>query len=294
MNFVDQIKALIAAFALAGTVAGGTVLVGPEVPTDTQLRVAAFNIQVFGKTKRGKPEVMDILVDIAEEFDVMVVQEIRDVTEFTADFYLEKINDVAHFTYLMHEGPRLGRTSSKEQYVVYYASYVELVHAYTVPDPNDLFEREPLVTTLRSGEIDFTLVSCHVKPDHAEAEIRALADLAASIRAANPDEGDIIFMGDLNADGSYLDESLLTEIFPPAEYEVVITDDMITTTKTDNTYDRIILMTNTASNEYISGSGAVFRFDDELGINDHDLTVAVSDHYPVYVELETSGTDDDG
>ena len=41
-------------------------------------RIGAFNIQVFGKSKAGKPEVMDVLAKIIRTYDVVAIQEIRD------------------------------------------------------------------------------------------------------------------------------------------------------------------------------------------------------------------------
>ncbi len=50
----------------------------PPVAVDGSIRVAAFNVQVFGQSKRSKVDVMDILTRTAREFDVMLVQEIGD------------------------------------------------------------------------------------------------------------------------------------------------------------------------------------------------------------------------
>ncbi len=43
----------------------------PSPSTDNAtISIAAFNIQVFGKTKAGKPEVMEILARTISEFDI--------------------------------------------------------------------------------------------------------------------------------------------------------------------------------------------------------------------------------
>jgi len=60
-------------------------------------------------------------------------------------------------------------------------------------------------------------------------------------------------------------------------------------TKTDWTYDRIVF-TDDTMNEYVSAN--VFYFDSVYGI-DPELTTAVSDHYPVWAEFDTSKGDDD-
>ncbi len=259
------------------------------------ITIAAFNIQVFGRSKRQKAEVMEVLTSVAGEVDILLVQEIRDSSELTAGFFLDAINDSAEREYAMYEGPRLGRTRSKEQYAIYYATdRTRLIDAYTLADPDDVFEREPVVATFQSGNFDFSVVGCHIKPDDAERELRALSAAVEAIIAANPGERDVIVLGDLNADGSYLDESLLTEIFPTDRYHVVISNEVDTMTTSDNTYDRIILRHETATHEYIASSAGVFEFDRAYEIEDDRLVRSVSDHYPVLARFRTSAADDDG
>jgi len=293
-GLTGKIRELIAASVVILAIASGTVLVGPETVDAQEVRIAAFNIQVFGKTKRSNPEIMDVLVEIAQQFDIVVVQEIRDATETTADIFLDELNASSEFTYAMHEGPRVGRTSSKEQYVIYYIpALVDLNYAYTLPDESDEFEREPLVANLKAGNFDFTVVVCHIKPDDAENELRALAGVVPEILEADPSEGDIILLGDFNANGTYLDEGDLPTIFTPDVYQILITDEMDTMTKTDNTYDRIIVTLGTFEREYIDNSASVFEFDQVLGIEDDEFVADVSDHYPVYADFDITLMDDD-
>jgi deoxyribonuclease-1-like protein len=293
-SVVKKIRQLIIAAVIVGSIASCTSLLGPETLEANDLSIAAFNIQVFGKTKRSNPVVMHTLVEIAQQFDIVVVQEIRDSSMTTADIFLDELNESSESTYAMEEGPRVGRTSSKEQYVVYYTpALVRLEHAYTLPDDNDLFEREPLVTTFVAGNFDFTIVVCHIKPDDAENELRALAGTVPLLLAANPQEHDIILLGDFNADGQYLDENELTDIFNPSTYHILISNEMDTMTKTDNTYDRIIVTNDTFNSEYIHNSAGVFKFDSVLGITDQDLVFDVSDHYPVFADYDITLPDDD-
>ena len=42
------------------------------------ITIASFNIQIFGKTKAGKPDVMAVLPPIISEFDIVAIQEIRE------------------------------------------------------------------------------------------------------------------------------------------------------------------------------------------------------------------------
>jgi deoxyribonuclease-1-like protein len=266
----------------------------PEpTPEEASIKVAAFNIQVFGKSKRGKPEVMEVLVDVAREFDVMLVQEIRDSSGETAPAYLELINgEGASYAYV--ESERLGRTTSKETYAIYWdtetVEYLEgSAHVYN--DTDDVFEREPYVASFRSGGFDFTLVGVHVKPDDADNEIGNLTAVVASVLESDPDERDVIVMGDFNADGGYFDEDGPSP-FKGVDYHWVIENSYDTMTKTDWTYDRIVLLNGTYLGEYVAGSCTVFYFDAAYGLG-QELTEDVSDHFPVYAVYRTDLPDDD-
>jgi endonuclease/exonuclease/phosphatase family metal-dependent hydrolase len=262
-------------------------------PESEPIKVAAFNIQVFGQSKRGKPEVMEVLVDVAREFDVMLVQEIRDSSGETAPAYLEHINgEGSNYAYI--ESERLGRSTSKESYAYYWntetVEYLEGT-AYVYNDTGDVFEREPYVASFSSGGFDFTLVGIHVKPDDAENEIGNITVVVASILASNPGEGDVIVMGDFNADGGYFDEDGPSN-FIGEDYHWIVENSYDTMTRTDWTYDRIVLLDGTYLGEYVMDSCEVFYFDAVYGVG-QELTEDVSDHYPVYAVFRTDVADDD-
>jgi endonuclease/exonuclease/phosphatase family metal-dependent hydrolase len=266
----------------------------PEQPTEAEhIKVAAFNIQIFGQSKRGKPEVMEVLVDVAREFDVMLVQEIRDSSGETAPAYLDLINGEGT-SYAYVESERLGRSTSKESYAYYWnTETVEHLEgtAYVYNDTGDVFEREPYVASFRSGGFDFTLVGIHTKPDDAEHEIGNLTVVVASVLASAPGEGDVIVMGDFNADGGYFDEDGPSPLKGEG-YHWIVENSYDTMTKTDWTYDRMVLLDSTYLGEYVTGSCEVFYFDAVYGVG-QELMEDVSDHYPVYAVFRTDLADDD-
>ena len=49
-------------------------------PNNT-VKLAAFNLQIFGTSKADKPEVMDVLSKTIRNFDIVAVQEIRDASQ---------------------------------------------------------------------------------------------------------------------------------------------------------------------------------------------------------------------
>jgi deoxyribonuclease-1-like protein len=265
----------------------------PPASTDT-VRIGAFNIQVFGETKASNPDVMEVLARIIRTYDIVAVQEIRDGSGTALPALVDAVNaDGSQYACL--EGPRLGRTSSKEQYAYLYdtRTIAPSGGAFTYPEPagSDPFHREPYIMLFRvtNGTFDAVLIVIHTDPDEATDEINALADVVAFARTAYPVEQDFIIMGDLNADGSYFDEDGASTLRND-DYTWLIGNDLDTTTKaTEYTYDRIII-TEGAIPDF-TGDAGVFHFDSEYGLTENE-TWAVSDHYPVYATFRTDRDSD--
>lgn len=268
----------------------------PDISAETsKIKVGAFNIQIFGVQKASNNQIMDVLTKIAREYDVILVQEIRDSSGTVAPSYLEKINQsfgCPKFAFI--QSPRLGRSSSKEAYAYFYnQTKVSKINDYVYQDTNDVFEREPYIATFKSKNFDFTLIGIHTKPDNAGQEIADLDTVVNNTFVAYPNEKDIIVMGDFNADGSYFNENNNTNPFKAAKYSWVISNMIDTMVKTGWTYDRIVMTNSTLNYEYIPNSASVFYYDQKYNITDKNFVVDVSDHYPVYTEFRTDLSDDD-
>lgn len=290
-----HLRQLVAAGFLVTSVGSGVWLVEAPPAGDDVLRISAFNVQVFGETKAGKPDVMEVLARTARRFDVVAVQEIRNADEVVADRFLARINEEGEPRYAMVEGPRVGRTSAKEQIALYYDSTrVEVLEAFTWPDSADRFEREPLIVTVRADSFDATLVAIHVKPDSAPQELEALEEVTDWLLETRPGERDVIVLGDLNADCDYLDEDGEDVPLRDEAWVWAIRDAWDTTTgDTDCTYDRIVFPEEVAASEYVPESAGVFRFDSIFGLESREFVQSVSDHYPVVAGFRTRLPDDD-
>lgn len=239
-----------------------------------EMSVASFNIQTFGKAKMEKDLAKENLPLIISEFDMVAIQEIRDKSG-TA---IEELNDsLVDYDYVISE--RLGRSSSKEQYALFYLNNnsdrgrklnVSIFWAYEYEDVADHFERPPYIVYLNSSVGSFSVIVTHVKPDAALTEIH---ELDRSIRFAQRESFDtsFILLGDFNSDCRYYDEND-DEL---REYLWAIKNDADTTVAANTcTYDRIV------TNLRYCDSG-VYEFDQELGLTNEDAKV-ISDHYPVY------------
>ncbi|KPQ43976.1 MAG: Endonuclease/Exonuclease/phosphatase family protein [Candidatus Methanoperedens nitroreducens] len=251
--------------------------------SDGTIKLAAFNLQVFGTAKADKPEVMEVFSKIIRNYDVIALEEIRDSTQTALPKLLDAVNSAGspRYDYIVSE--RLGRTNSKEQYAYLYntQTILPIGSTYTYPDTNDLFEREPYVSNFkaRNGNFDFVLITIHTDPDTAAQEINDLPKVIEDAKARYQGESDFIILGDLNSDCNYFDENSQSPL-RNGDYQWIIDDSIDTTTKsTTCTYDRIVISTP-AKNDFTGDSG-VFRFDTAYSLN-YETTIAVSDHYPVY------------
>lgn len=248
------------------------------------IRIASFNIQVYGETKASKPEVMQILAATIRQFDVVAVQEIRSADPRVVDQLVELVNSSgAKYAHVL--GPRLGRTVSKEQYAyIFNTETVQLdpLSIYTVNDPDDLLHREPLVTAFRAlgapqrEAFTFTLVNIHTDPDEVSREVDTLADVYRAVRNDGRGEDDIILLGDLNADATELGRLAQQ---PGMAWAI---SGMPTNTRGTAAYDNLVF-DGRATAEYTGNSGVL-----DL-MRQYNITLEqaleVSDHLPVWAEF---------
>ncbi|XP_050413425.1 deoxyribonuclease-1-like, partial [Patella vulgata] len=116
------------------------------------LRIGAFNVRTFGKSKMSKEHIADILAKIVVRYDVMLLQEIRDISGWAVDELLKLAQAInPNYNYIISK--RLGRSSYKEQYAFFYRTdrlKVKSTHQYDdgPDDGTDIFEREPYCVEL--------------------------------------------------------------------------------------------------------------------------------------------------
>jgi endonuclease/exonuclease/phosphatase family metal-dependent hydrolase len=246
------------------------------------LRIATFNIQVFGQSKLDKPEVMDVLARTVRRFDVVAIQEVRSADQDVLPRFVEMLNaDGSRYGFVI--GPRLGRTSSKEQYAfVFDTTRVALdpQSVYTISDPEDLLHREPLAARFQAqgpspGEaFTFTLVNIHTDPDETDQELDALDDVFRLVQSQGED--DVIVLGDLNVDDRHLGE---LGRLPGITWAIA---GRPTNTRQNKQYDNLVFDQGTTV-EY-TGSAGVLDLQSEFALT-LDQALDVSDHLPVWAEF---------
>ena len=256
----------------------------PAARSGLTIRIATFNIQVFGKSKLEKLEVMDVLAQVIRQFDVVAIQEIRALDQSIVPRFVEMVNaEGRHYDYVL--GPRLGRTSSKEQYAFLFDTArveVDLSAVYTVDDPDDLLHREPLVAPFRvrgpsaDEAFTFTLVNIHTDPDEVKDELNALDDVFRAVQNDGRGEDDVIMLGDLNADDLHFGQ--LSQI---SNITWAISG-IPTNTRGTRQYDNLIYHA-LATTEF-TGSAGVLELMGEFSLT-MQQAIEVSDHLPVWAEF---------
>jgi endonuclease/exonuclease/phosphatase family metal-dependent hydrolase len=255
----------------------------PARPGDV-LRIASFNIQVFGESKIADGPTAAALAQIVRKFDVVAIQEVRAKDLNFVQRFVQLVN-AAGVPYDAVVGPRLGRTDSKEQYAfIYDTTRVELdrTSVYTVKDPDDLLHREPLVAGFRARGVPpneaftFTLVDVHTDPDEVAEELNVLDDVFRAVRDDGRNEDDVIMLGDFNADESHLGQ------LGAVSYLAYVISGTPTNTHGTKTYDNI-LFDRRATAEFL-GRGGVLDVMREFNIT-LEQALKISDHLPIWAEF---------
>jgi deoxyribonuclease-1-like protein len=251
------------------------------------IRIATFNIQVFGEAKLNDPQVMQTIVAILRSFDLIAIQEVRSVTQDIMPQLIALLNADGKYHYDYAIGPRLGRTSSKEQYAfVFDTATIELdrYQLYTVDDPDDLLHREPLVGWFRARgpapeqAFTFSLATIHTDPDETNQELDVLDDVFFKVREdPRRGEDDVILVGDFNARASKL-----RQLGQMRGLVKVIDGETPTNTLHNAQYDNILFQ-ETATTEF-TGRCGVFDFRRQYNLS-LDQAQRVSDHMPVWAEF---------
>jgi len=279
IDSLDELKS-----RLGNTTGAVTPVQAPAAAQRDVIRIATFNIQVFGQEKMRKPHVMAALANICARFDVVAIQEIRSQAQDVLPALVQQINSLGHH-YDFVIGPRQGRTDSKEQYgYVFNTATIEVDRRTVAPvvDPHDLLHRPPLVAAFRSRgappeeAFTFTLVNVHTDPDEAIEEINVLDDVYYAVRYDGRGEDDIIMLGDFNAGPRQFTP------FAGVPYLTWVVENEPTNTRRTHLYDNIIYHRQ-ASTEF-TGAGGVFDMMLELGLTEQQA-LEISDHLPVWAEF---------
>lgn len=269
-----------------------------ELDRSEVARVASFNIRIFGDTKMSNETVVAELVDIFQRYDMVAVQEIKDIDQEVPYLFLDKLNNfnnlsnttnLTEWELVLSErsGTQEDDQNSQEQYAFYYRPTVfSPIDNGTLYDDssNDSFQREPFLAKFvlldtygNSTGTDIVFVNIHTKPTLAVEEMSALGDVISWGQTNYSADDDYVILGDFNGDCSYASYNELVELPISSEnYTWLIPDDADTTVGDSRcAYDRIV------STSQLDG-----RLTGIWGVDEAISGPAVSDHKPVWFDIK--------
>jgi endonuclease/exonuclease/phosphatase family metal-dependent hydrolase len=269
-----------------------------ELDRSEVARVASFNIRIFGDTKMSNGTVVAELVDIFQRYDMVAVQEIKDIDQEVPYLFLDELNNfnnlsnstnLTEWELVLSErsGTQEDDQNSQEQYAFYYRPTVFTpIDNGTLYDDssNDSFQREPFLAKFvlldtfgNTTGTDIVFVNIHTKPTLAVEEMSALGDVISWGQTNYTDDDDYVILGDFNGDCSYASYNELVELPISSEnYTWLIPDDADTTVGDSRcAYDRIV------STSQLDG-----RLTGIWGVDEAISGPAVSDHKPVWFDIK--------
>ncbi|KAM5331714.1 deoxyribonuclease-1-like 2 isoform 5-T10 [Glossophaga mutica] len=260
------------------------------------LRIGAFNIQSFGDSKVSDSACGSIIAQILAGYDIMLVQEVRDPDLSAVSALMEQINSVSSHEYSFVSSEPLGRDQYKEMYLfVYRKDAVSIIDTYQYPDPEDTFSREPFVVKFSvpsSAAKELVLVPLHAAPHHAVAEIDALYDVYLDV-IDKWGTDDMLFLGDFNADCSYVREQdwAAIRLRSSEVFKWLIPDSADTTVgNSDCAYDRIVVCGARLRRSLKPQSAAVHDFQEVFGLDQTQVSAELSPRGVGIPKLLCAGT----
>lgn len=247
------------------------------------LRIASLNLQAFGEQKANKVAVMEILARVLRSFDVVALQDIHPQQRDVLPRLVDRINQSDRmFDYAV--GPRVGTGIQAMHFAFLYDSErvdMDRYQLYTVDDPTDQLEYDPLVAWFRAKQVPeheaftFSLVNIRINPQRVDQEIPLMPELIRTILRDGRDEDDIVLAGDFSC-GNRRMENLRRIGMAFALEEVV-------TTITGNEMLDNILFPAKGTDEFLGRAGTIdilrqFNLSPELAFQ-------VSNHMPIWAEF---------
>ncbi|KAI4798110.1 hypothetical protein KUCAC02_022275 [Chaenocephalus aceratus] len=270
------------------------------------LLIGAFNIQRFGDKKSQNKEVMDIITQIIDRYDIILIQEVLDPDWKVTKRLMDLVNHGSlQFRNISSEPLPLDRIGHKERYLFLYRHNKVSVKGsfqYDECKAGD-FDRPPFVVQFSSTQtgVDFVLIPIHTSPSTADEaakrtekskdgyvykstveQLNALVDVVDAAKR-KLENNNIVVLGDFNAGSNYVRKGDWKNIrlFTNKNFHWLINDVATTLAeKTIQTHDRIVVTTE--MNEGVV-KAEVFDFREAYHLKE---AKKVSDHFPVEVELK--------
>lgn len=174
--------------------------------TAATIRIASFKVPTLGPAMLNKPHVVEMIVTILRQYDLVALQGIQTSRDDVLPLIVDKLNQSGRsYDYVI--GPRVGRAAPHQQFAFVFDTAkleTDRFQLYTVDDPEDLLNYEPLVAWFRCRQVarqnafTFSLANVAIDPSYADAERALLPALIAAIEKDGRGEDDWIVAGDIS------------------------------------------------------------------------------------------------
>lgn len=247
------------------------------------LRIGAFNVKDFGEKFSNHPAKVNILIRILQRYDIVLVQEIRNVDAFQKLMKKLDYSGKKVYEHVISDPVGLEDSSRKEHYAyIYRLNRVREVQNYT-QEHKDI-ARSPFVVEFKWNNLRLVFIGIHTRPHKKEPSVQQELDALYGIcQQILPEKKNVIVLGDFNADGEYLgkEEQEKLHFKTDPEWKWMIDYHLATnTSRAKMTYDQILI--HKSLTDHFQASGSVFRYIDE---NISEPKTLISDHFPVELLL---------
>jgi endonuclease/exonuclease/phosphatase family metal-dependent hydrolase len=278
----------------------------PASKLDETLNLATWNIREFGKKQRTRAA-LHLIAEIIGQFDLVAITEVRDdLTDLVQVLsILGPYWKVVYSDYVIDPGGNRERVAYVyDKRAVVFTGLAAEASPPRVKDPKTGeyvsqlgWWRSPYIASFQAGNFDFVLITAHVRWGASEAqripELRLLAEWVDKRREErNETDKDIILLGDFNIPSVKDDlfAAITSKGLRLAEALVDLPGSNLTG---DKRYDQILHYPQFTKS--FTGSAGVLDFHSGgfaslfpgMKLSDHEYTFQLSDHMPLWVQLDT-------
>jgi len=285
----------------------------PPSQLDQTINVAIWNIREFGKKRRTLPAI-HYIAEILGQFDLIALVELRDdLTDYgRVCQFLGPSWDLVYSDWMTDSGGNRERVGFLfDRRAVTFNGLAAEVDAPRAKENTEYlakqsFWRAPYMCSFRAGNFDFIAIATHARWGDSiagrEAELGMLADwIGLRLKDKSVEDTDLIVMGDFNT--PKLDDKLFkaltrTGLQVPDSLMTLKAGDIAvggSNLNKDARYDQILHMP-TAKKRFTNFGGTLdFHISDarikelfpNAGYTREAFTYQLSDHFPVWVQIDT-------
>lgn len=275
----------------------------PASKLDENLIIGTWNVRNFGKSPRST-DAKRIIAEIIGQFDLIALTEVRDDLNDLADV-LDVLGPYWRVVYSDYRSDSAGNAERiayvyDKRMVVFTGLAAEANpprykedQDYKLMHPD--WWRSPYMASFRAGNFDFVMLTAHIRYSggvrRRSKEIGALADWVETRRTARAQaDKDFVVVGDFN-----IPSRRSSAYRALTKHSLQVPSGLLhvggTNLKEDKAYDQIV-HSPTREGRFANRGGLIRFYDqthEELfpGLSLHEFKEEISDHYPLWIEVDS-------